>query len=255
MAGVLKDRTGEVSYTKNGTPAIIVEYVDSKNALIEFQDKYKYQYRTSYYNFKNGHMTNPYECRNAGGIGFIGVGKYNTKDHIEAYLKWKRIIDRCRNDKNRKYSEESYMDCTICEDWKNFQEFADWYYNNLYDFNGVLCVDKDILVHGNTIYSPKTCLIVPERINLLFIKEKARRGNLPIGVQYSSNGEKYSAWLSLSGKDRCKYLGTYNTVDEAFSVYKNKKEEFIKRIANEYKSIIPKVVYDALCNYEVLITD
>ena len=162
-----QNRVGEVSYTKNGTKATIIEYVGSKKVLVEFDDKYKYQYWTSYGNFQKGQLTNPYECRGKDGIGFIGVGEYNSKDHKVAYAKWKSMIDRCTRFRK---SSASYVDCEICEGWENFQNFAKWYYENEYQCNEPLCIDKDILTHGNKIYSPDTCILVPQRINLLFIK-------------------------------------------------------------------------------------
>lgn len=41
-----QNRVGEVSYTKNGTKATIIEYVNTHKVLVEFDDKYKYQYWT-----------------------------------------------------------------------------------------------------------------------------------------------------------------------------------------------------------------
>ena len=50
-----------------------------------------------------------------------------------------------------------------------------------------------------------------------------------------------------------KELGNYPTLEEAYSVYANAKENKIKEIADEYKEIIPSDVYDTLVNYKVLI--
>ena len=49
----LKDRTGEVSYTKYGTKATTVQYINNKDVLVEFNDDYRFQYHTTYINFKN----------------------------------------------------------------------------------------------------------------------------------------------------------------------------------------------------------
>lgn len=248
-------RVGEVSYTKYGTKAIIVEYVNCKKVLVEFQDRYKYSYYTSYLNFRNGMLTNPYECRNknGNGIGFIGVGKYNSKEHKEAYQKWKAILDRCiRNDYSNK-AISSYKGCTVCEEWLNFQYFAKWFYENKYPCSEPLCVDKDILVHGNKLYSPDTCLLAPQRINLLFIKEKGRRGNLPIGVQKYKKEKSYTGMLStLNGNV---YLGIFDSQFDAFTAYKIEKEKYIKSVAEEYKNKIPEKLYNAMYRYEVKITD
>ena len=246
-----QNRVGEVSYTKNGTKATIIEYVGSKKVLVEFDDKYKYQYWTSYGNFQKGQLTNPYECRGKDGIGFIGVGEYNSKDHKVAYAKWKAMLKRCTDPMADK-STESYIECEICKEWKNFQNFAKWYYKNEYSCcNEPLCVDKDILIHGNKIYSPNTCILVPQRINLLFIKELAVRGDLPIGV--SKHRKHYSASLStFEGK---RHIGNFSDPTLAFAAYKEAKEKYIKEVADSYKNIIPQKVYEAVINYRIEITD
>jgi hypothetical protein len=48
-----------------------------------------------------------------------------------------------------------------------------------------MALDKDILYKGNKIYSPDTCVFVPQEINALFVKNDANRGDLPIGVFYT----------------------------------------------------------------------
>lgn len=247
-----QNRVGEVSYTKNGTKATIIEYVGSKKVLVEFNDKYKYQYWTSYGNFQRGQLTNPYECRGKDGLGFIGVGEYNSKDHKVAYAKWRAMLQRCINPIADK-STESYVECEVCNEWMNFQNFAKWYYENEYHCNNEpLCVDKDILIHGNKIYSPNTCILVPQRINLLFIKELKRRGDLPIGVQKHTNGGYTSLLSTYEGK---KYLGYFYDTNLAFATYKKAKEKYIKEVADSYKNIIPQKVYEAIINYRIEITD
>lgn len=138
-----------MSYSKYGTKTTIIQYENNKKVLVEFDDNYKYQYYTSYMNFKNGKLTNPFECRNENGIGFIGVGKYNSKEHKLAYYKWSSNLQRCLKTDYANESLKSYEGCTICEDWLNFQHFAEWFYENYYDCDEPICVDKDILVHGN----------------------------------------------------------------------------------------------------------
>ena len=143
----------------------------------------------------------------------------------------------------------------MCEEWKNFQNFAKWVEDNYYECNGEkMCIDKDILVKGNKIYSPSTCIFVPKSINSLFISGKTTRGGLPIGVSISKSTGKFRASCGNSHNESI-YLGCYNTPQEAFNVYKNFKEMVVKQIADEYKPYIPKKLYDAMYNYEVEITD
>lgn len=102
-------------------------------------------------------------------------------------------------------------------------------------------LDKDILYPGNKVYSPYTCLLVPQYINVLFINKTNERG-LPNGIIECKGG--YLA--KYDHKD----LGIYNTVEEAYRIQTNKKKEEIIKIANEKKSELPNIVYDALLNYE-----
>ena len=51
------------------------------------------------------------------------------------------------------------------------------------------------------------------------------------------------------------YLGRFNNKDDAFIIYKNYKEQLIKDIAEKYRKSIPQILYNALINYEVEITD
>ena len=52
-----------------------------------------------------------------------------------------------------------------------------------------------------------------------------------------------------------KFLGYYNTPQEAFNVYKTYKEIYIKQVADEYKLYIPKKLYDAMYKWEVDMND
>lgn len=247
-----------MSYTKYGTKAIIVEYLDNKNVIIEFQDKNKYRYSVTYLHFKKGEIFNPFD-KSAYGIGYIGVGKYNVsksnKEVHHCYLIWKKMFERCYTT-DRGNRQKAYEGCEVCEEWYCFQNFADWYMSQKYEIkNEKLCVDKDILVHGNKIYSPKTCLLVPNRINSLFAKSYAIRGDLPIGVSYYwYNNTRYLASMKINNRKTCQ-IGIFNNPIDAFNAYKKEKEKYIKEVADDYKSAIPIKVYEAMYQYEILITD
>ena len=88
------------------------------------------------------------------------------------------------------------------------------------------------------------CMLVPQRINMLFSNKPNKRG-LPNGiVQY-----KHGFLVKYSGED----YGVKETLEEAFELYADKKKEAIINIANEYKSVIPNKLYEALLSYEVRI--
>lgn len=251
------DRIGEINVSNEGYEMKIVECNSYNNIVIEFQDKYKAKVCTQYYNFKKGEVKNPYRP-SVYGVGYIGQGKYKTsvnKRHTKAYAHWKNMIKRCYDPYElNKYP--TYRNCFVCEEWHNFQNFAEWFYKHYYEVEGErMCLDKDILIKGNKIYSPETCMIVPERINILFIKRDNDRGKYPIGV----NPCRRDNYLVVHCKtlEKIEHLGYFplNKPFQAFTCYKNFKENYIKQIADEYKDLIPIELYDALYRYEVEIND
>lgn len=234
------DRTGEIRKNNKGTGMVIISYRSHDNMQVEFLDPHHYITNTTYSNFKRGQVGNPYDIT-VNGIGYIGEGKYKTKKspqrHTDAYNTWVTMLYRCYCDKSTVYYKES----TVCEEWLCYQNFAEWYEKNKYEVRGRLHLDKDILCPGNKIYEPSKCLLVPQRINMLFVNKPNQR-NLPNGIDKLSKG--YSA--RYSGKD----LGSFNTIEEAYMAYSQKKKEEIVKIANEYKGVIPQKVYNALLKYE-----
>lgn len=116
-------------------------------------------------------------------------------------------------------------------------------------------LDKDILCKGNKIYSSETCVFVPQYINMLFVKRDSMRGNLPIGVRFNkSNSDKYVA-TGRNANNKLIHIGSFDSIDEAFSGYKLFKENIIKEVANKHKEQIPRRLYDAMINYKVEIND
>ena len=159
------------------------------------------------------------------------------------------MLRRCYDPKYHKNSP-SYSECTVCEEWKDFQNFAEWYYNNIYNIQGEkICLDKDLLVKGNKVYSPDTCLLVPETLNKLVINTANDNGKYPVGVNYHKHSKKYTSFLSTPNGRKC--LGYFNTIEDAFITYKKAKEELILELAENYKSLIPSIVYQALLSYEI----
>ena len=249
-----QERVGETRANRRGTTMKLVEYNNSANVIVEFQDKYNYRTRASYRDFTLGKVDNPYD-KTLFGVGYRGVGNFGAFSHDKkVYNIWESVLARCySSDTNR--TKPCYQECTVCEEWHNFQNFAKWYEENYYAVDGqIMQIDKDILKKNNTIYSPETCMIVPNEINALMVKRKNQRGDCPIGVYYDRIGNKFVAACWTGGKDK-EYLGRYNSSTEAFYMYKKRKEEYIKEIADKYKGKIPQKLYDALYKYEVEITD
>ena len=249
----MNDRIGEISYNTFGNKMIIKEYRGNKDIDVYFP-KYDYvKEHVGYNHFIKGYVACPYE-KTIFNIGYIGVGKYKVtinRKSTKHYNLWNAMLKRCYSSKFIE-KHPTYELCEVCPEWHNFQAFAEWVDRNYYEVDDEpMDIDKDILIKGNKIYSPDNCVFVPKKINLLFIKSNGNRGDLPVGV--SRVNKKYRANCYTNGKR--KHLGYYDTKEEAFEVYKNFKEKYIKEVAEEYKDKIPSKLYNAMMMYEVEIDD
>ena len=248
------NKTNEVNQNSFGTKMKIVEYRKYSDITVEFQDEYKYKKKCSYKEFKNGKVKNPYD-KEIFGIGYTGVGIYKISENkklTKCYICWNNMLKRCY-DPYYLNKRPTYRDCMVCEEWYNFQNFAKWYYDNYYEIEGErMCLDKDILVKGNKVYSPKTCVFTPNRINILFTKRNQIENDYPMGV-FPLREKIQVQCCGLNDK----YLAIFekHEVRKAWLMYKLNKELVIQSIADEYKDLIPKKLYDAMYRYEVEIND
>ena len=254
------EREGTEVYNQQNCLMKCVEYNNSADIIVEFQDEYKYRIRTNWGNFyEKKSILNPF-AKDIYDMGIKGI-KYQT--HINGnitkeYQCWCDMLYRCSEGFKKDYP--TYKDCTCCEEWLYFPNFYEWLHTQE-NFEKWLngdrwCLDKDILYRHNKLYSPQTCCLVPNNVNTLFVKKDANRGELPIGVTY--NHKRYMANYSnpITGNTR-EYIGTYDTPLEAYYAYKKEKEKLIKKIAQiEYdKNNIITKCYKAMLKYEVEITD
>ena len=177
--------------------------------------------------------------------------------HIPSYHTWVEMLKRCFCD-NFKNKNKTYTECKCCDEWKSFSAFKKWFDDPANGYKDGYCMDKDILIKGNKIYSPSTCCFVPNEINVLLCKSDAKRGKMPIGVYERKmvNGYKYVAYVNNNIQKHF-HLGTFDTPEDAFLAYKQAKEAHIKDMATQYykDGKITEKVYDALMKYEVEITD
>ena len=238
---------------------IIIEYNNSDDIIIEFQDEHKVKVRNQYCNFKSGSIKNPY-YPTIYNVGITG-NKYPISVDCELtreYVLWHSMLCRCF-DERFKVAQPTYKNVSCCNEWLNFENFYEWLHQQEnFDkwFNGKWwALDKDIIVKNNNVYSPETCCIVPQNVNCLFLKRKADRGCLPIGVR--KVGNLFEATCSNPFTSKAEKLGKFITIEEAFQAYKVYKENIIKQVAQiEYDSgNIIKRCYESMMNYEVEIND
>lgn len=232
---------------------VVIDYKDCYNVIVRFENPH-YITRCNATSLRNGQVNNPL-FPSFLGVGYIGVGKYSTKDKF-TYTAWRSMLYRAYGNKQSIFNR-TYKGVEVCEEWKCFQNFADWCYSqpsfNNKDKNGRgFDLDKDLLVKGNKVYSPETCCLAPKEINLLLSSNLIRRGKYPIGVTCS----KYNRFHASIVKNwNAEFLGSFDTSEEAFDAYKEAKESYVKEVAERWRGKIDNRLYQALINYEVDIND
>lgn len=232
---------GKVFKTNNWGDVVVIEVLERSYCLVKF--------------LKTGNLMEvANKCLLNGKIKDNGTTcrKTTAQTNTKEYRTWKAMLARCYNE-NTQNKCPTYKDCTVSENFKVYSYFYGWCEKQVGFEEDGWCLDKDILVKGNKVYSEDTCCFVPNEINCLITTAKAIRGELPIGVYYEKDTGKFKVRISVGSKQ--KHVGRYRCKVKAFEAYKEAKEQQIKVVAEKWKHLIDVRVYEALINYKVEITD
>ena len=163
------------------------------------------------------------------------------------YRRWADMLKRCYS---RKYHEScpTYSDCYVCEEWLTFSNFKAWMEKQDWEDKHL---DKDILLVGNKVYSPETCLFVDRKVNLFLVDSKKTRGCFMIGVCLEKASNKFMATCN-DGSGKKKYLGLFDTELEAHKAWLAFKLEQAKILAAEQTDTrVAKALVDRYENYDL----
>ena len=158
----------------------------------------------------------------------------------KAYLVWVNMLKRCYNS-DYKEKHPTYRDVTCCTEWLLFTNFAKWFKNN---YVSGYHLDKDLLVEGNEVYGPDTCIFVSQEVNNFLTLSNNSSGLLPIGV--SIRYGKYEACINSKG-----YLGIFSDPISAHRAWQRAKlEQAIAFNFPPLQRIIDQLTYDIDNNLE-----
>ena len=174
-------------------------------------------------------------------------GRTEGKQNIELlwacpfYNRWKGLIERCYSQRYQK-KNPTYVGCTVHEDWKYFSNFKSWMQTQ--DWEGKQ-LDKDILVRGNKVYGPTTCVFVTQELNKFFKGAYKKEGATLQGAYFRKDNSKYQVCCKqLDGTN--KYLGQYDTEEEANCVWIEARKKLFQELALRQDD--PKIK-EAILNY------
>ena len=162
-------------------------------------------------------------------FGIYEKGKYQAKlngKHTKPYLVWHSMISRCYNPNY--HGASAYEEVAVCEEWRYFQNFAEWF-------------DKN--------YSPNNCMFLPQSFNKILVFQHSVTKDLPVGVKETLSN-RYSVLLEF--KDCKSHAKNFKTKEEAYDWYLKEVYNHIIQKVKKYEGKIPKenidVIYDFVKN-------
>jgi hypothetical protein len=123
------------------------------------------------------------------------------------------MLARCYYEKNR----PTYVNAEVVEEWWKLSNFKAWM--EIQDWEGKE-LDKDLLIKGNKIYGPDTCIFITSQVNLFIVELNKGVDELPLGVQKHRNA--FTAAIGVDGKRI--HIGSYKTIEEAENAFLEAKK-------------------------------
>lgn len=154
-------------------------------------------------------------------------GKTKTYWRCKFYDTWRSMITRCYHPKA---ITTTYNGCSVCEEWLTFSNFKSWMETQ--DWKGK-ALDKDLLVLGNTIYSPETCCFVSQHVNSFLTKSNSTRGEFPLGVYFKFKIKRYIGQIHVRGQEKQQHLGCFLTPMSAHRAWQKEKINQAKILQSE----------------------
>ena len=181
------------------------------------------------------------------------AGKFKSRLNgapTKEYKIWRGMLERCYS-KLFHIHHPYYVGCSVSENFKNFQYFAEWCNSQvgfgLEDYH----LDKDIICEGNKEYHEDRCVFVPSKINYFYIRRNRGSGKYLVGVKKVNN--KFKAYISIDYAQV--HLGYFATEIEAFNSYKIAKEKLARSLATSFTGRVDNRVILSLQNFTLEISN
>ena len=159
-------------------------------------------------------------------------GKSKLIEVCPYYSYWRRMLGRCYS---KVWLEKypTYKGCSVRNEWLTFSNFKSWMEQQNWEGRQL---DKDFLVEGNKVYSPSTCVFLPQKVNKFITASGKTRGDYPLGVWSKKEHKKnpYEAGCS-DGSGVLSYLGLFPTPLKAHQAWLVKKLEVCNEYLEEFK--------------------
>lgn len=145
------------------------------------------------------------------------------------YQSWVSMLARCYSAKFQERNP-TYAGCSVSEEWKTFSNFKAWMETQDWQDKQL---DKDILIEGNKVYSPESCVFVSKIVNSFTIECGAARGEWMIGVKRHKRNNKFISRCRNPYSKKLEHLGLFTCELEAHQAWQVRKLELAHLLAAE----------------------
>ena len=168
-----------------------------------------------------------YAVKKHGIVEVNGVRKRRIVWRCPYYEKWRAMFERCYSAKFQE-RQPTYKGCSVSEEWHTFSVFKSWMKDQ--DWEG-LQLDKDLLVKGNKVYGPDTCMFVTGAVNSFVNDNVAQRGEWLVGVDLHKQTGKFRTRCKNPFTKKEDHLGLFTCEQEAHEAWRKRKLELAHELA------------------------
>lgn len=154
----------------------------------------------------------------------------------KAYEAWSSMLKRCYSPKNIKV-QPTYRGVIVCDEWRSFMSFRCWWIKNHVDG---WSLDKDIL-SDSRVYSPDTCIYVPQWLNTFTIDCLSSRGAYPVGACKRKHLDRFMSSCRNPETGNSEYLGDFSSAIDAHRAWINRKLEIAASLKGEMDCIDQRI--------------
>lgn len=158
------------------------------------------------------------------GVGYYdGTGTVVNGTQYKPYSMWKEMLRRCYSTcESDQTKNATYLSCEVCDEWRTFSIFETWVisFPNYWEKQ----LDKDLLIKGNKLYSPDTCLLISKKLNT-FLTDYRKNNKEYIGSHPYTMSSRARAYISNPLTNTREYLGSFPSEYEAHLAWKKRKLE------------------------------
>lgn len=163
------------------------------------------------------------------------------------YRTWKNMLERCYSIKYQE-RQPTYVGCTVSDEWLTFSNFRAWMEKQDFVDNQL---DKDLLIEGNKVYSPETCVFVSGVVNMFTTDRGAARGEWLIGVSWHKPTEKFVSQCGNPFTKKKEHLGYFTCEQEAHEAWLKRKLELARELAAiQTDSRVAEALINRYSNYK-----